>query len=363
MKTALENLQKARSKYVALSKEAEQSEQIHAKGKGDMNMKPAQLAKLAAKSSQAAEKAAQADNEYQQTLAATNQKQHEIYITTMPAVLQEFQQFEEDRVKFMKQMGEMFTQYNGEKPSVYSTACQNLIASVQSISVDADIQAFLSENRTGVTVPPNIEYIPYDNEIPAVLSNSSKKPEKLKSKPPSSSKLSKYKSAEDFDLVSSKQWGLSESDQNLSVDEQQTILSGQLEELAKAISSETKTKEGLENLVRFYTSDPVAQKKAEEQLQESESKLKRLNETKITVQAQAEQLASGVGVQYSKTSNGGSVSIKVRGLYDYTATCETELSFREGDLLMVTEQDDSGWWYAELNGQCGFVPNNYVRVQ
>lgn len=28
----------------------------------------------------------------------------------------------------------------------------------------------------------------------------------------------------------------------------------------------------------------------------------------------------------------------MRGLYDYAATCDTELTFKEGDILTVTEQ-------------------------
>lgn len=127
-----------------------------------------------------------------------------------------------------------------------------------------------------------------------------------------------------------------------------------MEQLDKAIATESKAKEGLENLVRFYASDPVAQKKAEDQMAESEDKLQRLRGTKSTIQSQLESLGG--------TPTRTSVSVRARGLYDYTATCDTELSFKQGDILTITEQDDSGWWYAELSGQTGFVPNNYVDI-
>ena len=55
-------------------------------------------------------------------------------------------------------------------------------------------------------------------------------------------------------------------------------------------------------------------------------------------------------------------AVKVRGLYDYTATCDTELSFKEGEEFYVSEQDESGWWYATLGDKSGFVPQNYVEV-
>tara|TARA_R110002050_G_scaffold119801_4_gene237659 strand:- start:320 stop:556 length:237 start_codon:yes stop_codon:yes gene_type:complete len=56
------------------------------------------------------------------------------------------------------------------------------------------------------------------------------------------------------------------------------------------------------------------------------------------------------------------VLVKAECLYSYVATNTTELSFKEGDILSVTDQDDSGWWFAELNGASGFVPNNYLKV-
>lgn len=45
-KTAVSNLEKARSKYVQLSKEADEAEAQHQKGKADLQMKPSQLAKV-----------------------------------------------------------------------------------------------------------------------------------------------------------------------------------------------------------------------------------------------------------------------------------------------------------------------------
>jgi len=45
-KTAIQNLEKARSKYVQLSKEADEAESQHQKGKADMQMKPSNLAKV-----------------------------------------------------------------------------------------------------------------------------------------------------------------------------------------------------------------------------------------------------------------------------------------------------------------------------
>lgn len=354
-KATLDNLQKTRGRYVSLSKEAEVAEQTHQKGKGDMAMKPSQLAKLASKSQQCAEKAAAADTEYQNVLSQTNQKQSEFYTSLQPSLLNEFQAFEEDRLKTMKEMEEKFASYVSEFPGVYSSVSDSITSSTQAINVTADIQTYVNENKTGVSQPPDIQYIAWDSDQPSQPKGS--KPKK---------KIGKYAAPDDHDVLSSKEWGLRSADHSLSVEEQQNKLRTQLEDLDKAINSETKSKEGLENLVRFYGNDPVAQKKAEEQVQESEQRLQKLLDTKNYVQGLLDELgAGGSAFRGSHDSNGspgtGSV-VQARGLYDYTATCDTELSFREGDILTISEQDDSGWWYATYNGKSGFIPNNYVTI-
>lgn len=365
MKMQLDNLKKARSKYVDLSKESDAAENGHTKGKGDINMKPNQLAKLAQKASQCADKAAQSDNEYQQVLSQTNQKQSEFYLNTMPSLLGEYQQFEEDRLTYMKTMLEKYADVTSERPSFYSSTCDSITSAARSIVVDSDINAYVSENRTGVSVPLDIQYLSYDSEVPSQPKSKPKTPTASGSgsgtPPQSKGKYTPYKPTTNDDIISSREWGLSNSDKNLSADAQRDKLQNQLDELDKAISAETKVKEGLENLVRFYASDPVAQKKAEDEIGDIEQKMNRIYDTRNNVQSQMDSLGGGDSGA-SRSSTGPAKKVRVKGLYDYAATCDTELSFKEGDVLNVTEQDDSGWWYAELNGRKGFVPNNYVEL-
>jgi len=40
-----------------------------------------------------------------------------------------------------------------------------------------------------------------------------------------------------------------------------------------------------------------------------------------------------------------------RALYDFDATEDNELSFKVGDVLTILNQDDSGWWEAQLDDQ------------
>lgn len=241
----------------------------------------------------------------------------------------------------MKESLEKFAAMFAEKPTAYSTTTEAITVATQSLNVQTDIEVFVNENRTGVSVPEDIPYIPYDSEQPAVpKAHKPNVPGKIGNYSPASS--NKY---------GDKEWGLTAADSALSPEQKQKKLAEQLEELQKAINTESKAKEGLENLVRFYATDPVAQKKAEMELAESEDKVLRLTTAKRTVESQISELSGGAAEP---------PGMKARGLYDYTATCDTELTFHAGDILTITEQDDSGWWYAELQGRTGFIPNNYV---
>jgi son of sevenless len=52
----------------------------------------------------------------------------------------------------------------------------------------------------------------------------------------------------------------------------------------------------------------------------------------------------------------------VRALYDYDADDQTSLSFRQGDIIQVITQLDSGWWDGVINEVRGWFPSNYCTV-
>ncbi|CAL8310511.1 unnamed protein product [Arctogadus glacialis] len=49
------------------------------------------------------------------------------------------------------------------------------------------------------------------------------------------------------------------------------------------------------------------------------------------------------------------------GKFDFDASSPSELSFRKGDVLKILSSND-GWYTAEMQGQEGFVPQNYLDV-
>uniref|UniRef100_A0A665WR39 Rac/Cdc42 guanine nucleotide exchange factor (GEF) 6 n=1 Tax=Echeneis naucrates TaxID=173247 RepID=A0A665WR39_ECHNA len=55
----------------------------------------------------------------------------------------------------------------------------------------------------------------------------------------------------------------------------------------------------------------------------------------------------------------GQLMVKAR--FNFKQNNEDELSFSKGEVILVTRQEEGGWWEGTLNGKTGWFPSNYVR--
>eukprot|EP00049_Salpingoeca_infusionum_P011163 m.192417 g.192417 ORF g.192417 m.192417 type:complete len:206 (+) comp14854_c1_seq1:2946-3563(+) len=51
----------------------------------------------------------------------------------------------------------------------------------------------------------------------------------------------------------------------------------------------------------------------------------------------------------------------VEAVHDYTATTDTELSFKKGQIITIYDFVDDHWWEGSVGGKHGFVPASYVK--
>ncbi|XP_062238468.1 protein kinase C and casein kinase substrate in neurons protein 2 isoform X1 [Platichthys flesus] len=74
--------------------------------------------------------------------------------------------------------------------------------------------------------------------------------------------------------------------------------------------------------------------------------------------------ANGEGNPFEDESASPGLSVAVRALYDYEGQEQDELSFQAGDeLTKIGDEDDQGWCKGQLkNGKSGLYPANYVEA-
>ena len=351
----LETCKKSRNNYQALAREAEKQQQALAKGSSDPKMKSEKLAQMSQRTTQAGEKARAAEQEYREVVRQTNEKQNTVYTRDMPAILMDFQKFEEEKIQFMQECFKKYTAGAQAQPNVFQDAANRMNEAAEAINVSADIAAYVSSHATGKSSPPAIEvelYGGFDSSSTGV------------SAPTPSGGAAPAQNAN--------QWGLGPADAQLSSNQKISKLEGQISKLEGIIRADEQQASALERMSAAYAKDPVGKKKADAELAEFNE---RINENKLIVERLRGEITTiqGEGDSASAEPDSGAAAdngatddknepVKVRGLYDYKASCDTELSFNEGDIFVVTLRDDSGWWYATIDDKQGFVPENYVEI-
>uniref|UniRef100_A0A674N6A7 Rac/Cdc42 guanine nucleotide exchange factor 6 n=1 Tax=Takifugu rubripes TaxID=31033 RepID=A0A674N6A7_TAKRU len=78
-----------------------------------------------------------------------------------------------------------------------------------------------------------------------------------------------------------------------------------------------------------------------------------------TIKSKSSLRRQSKSVEMAENGGGGQLTVKAR--FNFKQNNEDELSFSKGDVIVVTRQEDGGWWEGTLNGKTGWFPSNYVR--
>lgn len=390
-----ETLKRSKAFYASQAKDAEKQQAALVKASSDASVKTNKLAQMSTKTSIAIDKARTAENDYKDVVRQTNERQTAVYTREMPSLLKEFQTFEEERIAFVNEKMCKYADYVLSWPKVYEDAGKKCREAAEAVSAQLDISAYVQGNRTGHSAPRDIpvEIIPgpHNNNSTGDSGNTSGGGSSGSSQSGGGGNNGGLPvGGVDVNMVSSCEDLLKEK---VDLDSKSSI-----EMYIQRIDSAVRTDEGtiasLEKMAAAYGNDPARKKMEAERDRiarcisaaraKREDLIVKLETIKSAAAAAAEVKSSaGGGMEGGSGSESGSVGesgsegssssssssrdnpevmVKVQGIYDYEATCDTELSFKEGQVFIVTEQDSSGWWYATADGKQGFVPANYVKV-
>ncbi|XP_077175918.1 nostrin isoform X2 [Paroedura picta] len=62
-----------------------------------------------------------------------------------------------------------------------------------------------------------------------------------------------------------------------------------------------------------------------------------------------------------RPENSDSTHTTCMALYDYQSEREDELCLKKGDMIVIHQKEDDGWWHGSLNGKSGIFPATYVE--
>uniref|UniRef100_A0A8D0L6C5 Nitric oxide synthase trafficking n=1 Tax=Sphenodon punctatus TaxID=8508 RepID=A0A8D0L6C5_SPHPU len=139
--------------------------------------------------------------------------------------------------------------------------------------------------------------------------------------------------------------------------------------LQKDLEKATQDKKGVERMLTTFKempqfSDTQNQRNTDMQLDETNLKISLLqaNYFKLaTTLAEMEQTPKPTGPLGNCVSRWKEKVKAVNALYDYHAKRDDELSLEKGDVIIIHQKHDDGWWYGTLQERKGHFPASYVE--
>eukprot|EP01087_Luapelamoeba_hula_P008905 TRINITY_DN2266_c1_g1_i1.p1 TRINITY_DN2266_c1_g1~~TRINITY_DN2266_c1_g1_i1.p1 ORF type:complete len:505 (+),score=129.05 TRINITY_DN2266_c1_g1_i1:107-1621(+) len=291
--SAKKEVESAKNKYEGSRKKQDATQ-------AEMNADAANAAKIQKKLGADQKTSEKADEGYKKAIDKLKVMETKFYDTDLPQILREYESMELARLRVLKEVMHNFADAQAAVPPSEKAACDGMKSRVEAISVDADMQLFTSQTKTGQPKPARVQYHPYDSITGTC-------------KPPSGSTISSSSSSVTTTTSSS------QSPLNSSAGPRSTFASGARASVHGGSGGSISKQGG-------------------------------------GLSGGASGGASGGG------GGGGAASFQVKALYAYNSVEDTEISFNAGDLINVTFKDESGWWEGELNGRVGVFPSNHVEV-
>jgi len=314
-----EVMKKARAKYVDARKKQDRAQEGVQKAKAS-GSSVTKLQKAAEKDERRADKS---DNEYRISVNNLKVAQDKFYDTDMPALLREFEQFEDKRLQVTRDYFNTVVEKQAPLGPHWGESNERFHTKVREINIRSDLDLYVERNRPeSDQPPPRAQYISYDGSVvqdvvggagttPAVPAKKAKKDSLLPKLP--GGKKKKDPAGEKPSVPAEKP--------------KPPPAGGNPTTPSSNISSPP-----TEPAPTPYDHDSSA----------DDNKPHPEHTSTTTVFNPPKQLVT---------------------IYSYDATEENELSFAEGETIYLLEKDDSGWWRGRnAEGQEGLVPSNFVEV-
>ncbi|CAH1271893.1 FNBP1L [Branchiostoma lanceolatum] len=373
--SALKDLEKAKKNYEKHFREAERAQGQYEKLDSDNNVTKADVEKARLTAQQKTQTSDQCKNEYAAQLQQTNKYQSDHYSTYMPAVFQQLQEMDEQRITRMGEVMAKFAETQRQVIPIIGRCLDGITNAANSINPQQDSQLVISRYKSGY-VPPG-DY-PFD-DLSANGGNLPKVPSQESIRPGTERKKTKTRDMLKGLFVTSKAKPnlLSEAEGTPTLPTPQTNRSvSQISNLSTA--SSTLSPNG--NAMSPNSSGASPNRHSTSASSISPIQSPSMNDDSsiyhsVTEPASEESLSREPSKGLTRTDSFDGEEAgeydeeqaigRCRALYPFESDSEGTMSIQEGEIIDFLSEDDGGWTKARrpTNGEVGYVPTTYLEVE
>lgn len=370
----------AHQNYEKLKKAQEESEEEANKASGS-----AKEAKAKKSAEAATKKAETADLEYRESVKQLQTAQQKFYQDEMPKYLDDLQKLEEERIDKMKDWFLRMVTLQETLPPAVNTACAGMRKAAEQIDRDQDVSQFIAQNKSGSPKPAEAKYEPYVSESPMLSRQGSRMTMAPQNTQRQNSSAALGKAGEPISMSSSIGTAVNTmggstvttgSSMGTTTPSGGSAVAVGSSGGAGAVSAGNSSPAATRTIVRaLYNYDAT---------EDNELSFK-ANERIVVINKDDSgwwhgELNGQVGIFPSNfvesgdsaapasasssaaASNDAKPPSQCKVLYDYNADSDSELTIKEGDVLVI-ESEDEGWFFgSNQKGDRGRFPSNYVQT-
>ncbi|XP_052720409.1 formin-binding protein 1-like isoform X8 [Crassostrea angulata] len=269
LKDSLAKLDKSRKNYEKAFKMAEKATDDYRKADADINLSRAEVEKTRNQMMIKNNQCDESKNEYAAQLQQTNQHQRDHYTQQMPAVFQQMQSMEENRINKIKSMVRQVADIERSVIPIINTCIDGMVKASDGISAEEDSKAVIDKFKSGFPIPEDIPFEDLSNASVIDTSNANGTPKNsLDSRKGTVSDKKRNKKDKKgggglFGIFSSSKSGRIRGEESkedfsdLPPNQQRKALNKKIEEFKKEIARETAEREGMLKMKDVYVNNPA----------------------------------------------------------------------------------------------------------
>ncbi|XP_078605371.1 formin-binding protein 1-like isoform X9 [Branchiostoma floridae x Branchiostoma japonicum] len=272
--SALKDLEKSKKNYEKHFREAERAQGQYEKVDNDNNVTKADVEKARVTAQQKTQTSDQCKSEYAAQLQQTNKYQSDHFSTYMPAVFQQLQEMDEQRITRMGEVMAKFAETQRQVIPIIGRCLDGITNAANSVNPQQDSQLVISRYKSGY-VPPGDQ--PFE-DLSANGGNLPKVPSQESIRPGTERKKTKTRDMLKGLFVTSK---AKPSDlESMPPEQRKKHIQKELEKLEKEVKKKTDERDAMTRMRELYTQNPALgdASSIQAQLEENGKELDRLRQ-------------------------------------------------------------------------------------